>query len=145
MGYYRPWKPHFLKYFYLFLNYFWPCWVFVATWAFSSCGEQGRGSSLVVVRRLLVVGASLAAERRLQGKQGSGVPAHLVVPRHVASSGPGIDPPSPALAGRFLTTGPPGKSCNFSMIASPLYAMTGEAPPVPVVQNPLSKDAFQEP
>ena len=31
------------------------------------------------------------------------------------------------------------------MIASPLYAMTGEAPLVPVVQNPLSKDAFQEP
>ena len=59
MGYYRPWKPHFLKYFYLFLNYFWPCWVFVATWAFSSCGEQGRGSSLVVVRRLLIAVAFL--------------------------------------------------------------------------------------
>ena len=25
---------------------------------------------------------------------------------------PGIEPMSPALAGGFLTTGPPGKSCN---------------------------------
>ena len=59
--------------------------------------------------------------------------------------GPEIDPLSPALAGEFLTTGPRGKPHNFSMIASPLYAMTREAPLVPVVQNPLSKDAFQEP
>ena len=30
--------------------------------------------------------------------------------RHVGSSGPGLKPASPALAGRFLTTAPPGKS-----------------------------------
>ena len=26
---------------------------------------------------------------------------------------PGVEPMSPALAGRFLTTGPPGKSLHF--------------------------------
>ena len=34
----------------------------------------------------------------------------LVAPWHVGSSGTGIEPVSPALAGGFLTTGPPGKS-----------------------------------
>ena len=31
---------------------------------------------------------------------------------HVALPGPGIEPVSPALAGGFLTTGPPGKSSH---------------------------------
>ena len=30
--------------------------------------------------------------------------------------GPGFEPVSPALAGGFLTTGPPGKSCFFLII-----------------------------
>ena len=38
----------------------------------------------------------------------------LVAPQHVVcgilASRPGIEPASPALEGRFLTTGPPGKS-----------------------------------
>ena len=34
----------------------------------------------------------------------------LVAPQHVDLSGPGIDFVSPALAGRFLTTAPPGMS-----------------------------------
>ena len=34
----------------------------------------------------------------------------LVVPWHVESSGPGIKPMSPALAGVFLSTVPSGKS-----------------------------------
>ena len=34
----------------------------------------------------------------------------LVAPNHVDLPGPGIEPMSPALAGRFLTTGPSGKS-----------------------------------
>ena len=32
--------------------------------------------------------------------------------RGILVSRPGIEPVSPALAGRFLTTGPPGKSLN---------------------------------
>ena len=35
----------------------------------------------------------------------------LVASRHVDLPRPGIEPLSPALAGRSLTTGPPGKSC----------------------------------
>ena len=34
---------------------------------------------------------------------------HLVAPQYVESSVPGNEPISPALAGRFLTIGPPGK------------------------------------
>ena len=34
----------------------------------------------------------------------------LVAPWHGDLPGPGIEPLSPILAGRFLTTGPPGKS-----------------------------------
>ena len=33
----------------------------------------------------------------------------------------GIEPTSPALAGRFLTTGPPGKSQNIFMLFYLLY------------------------
>ena len=35
----------------------------------------------------------------------------LVALRHVGSSGAGLKPVSPALAGGFLTTVPPGKPC----------------------------------
>ena len=37
-----------------------------------------------------------------------------VSPRHVDLSRPGVEPVSPALASGFLSTGPPGKSPNFS-------------------------------
>ena len=37
----------------------------------------------------------------------------LVVPQHVESSLELFEPLSPELAGRFLTTGPPGKSLNL--------------------------------
>ena len=33
----------------------------------------------------------------------------LVAPWHMGSSGPGIEPMYPALAGGFIITGPPGK------------------------------------
>ena len=78
------------------------CWVLAATWAFPSCGEQGRGSSLAVVCRPLVVGASLAAEHRLQGKQASVAAAHLVVPRHVASSWTRGPPSVPSIGRQIL-------------------------------------------
>ena len=48
--------------FYLFI-YFWLCWVFVAAWAFSRCGE--RGLLFIVVRGLLIAVASLVAEHGL--------------------------------------------------------------------------------
>ena len=43
--------------------YFWLHWLFVAAWAFSSCGEQGL--LFVAVRGLLIAVASLVAEHGL--------------------------------------------------------------------------------
>ena len=76
--------------------------------AFSSCGK--RGPLLIAVRGPLTIAASLVAEHRLQTRRLSnrGSRAHLLrgmwdPPR------PGLEPVSPALAGRFSATAPPGK------------------------------------
>ena len=50
--------------FILFIYYFWLRWVFVAAWAFSSCGEWGL--LFIVVHRFLTAVASLVAEHGLQ-------------------------------------------------------------------------------
>ena len=78
--------------------------------AFSSCGE--RGPLFTAVRGPLTVAASLVAVHRLQTRRFSncGTWAQLLrgmwdLPR------PGLEPVSPALAGRFSTTVPPGKPC----------------------------------
>ena len=77
-------------------------------WAFSSCSK--RGPLFIAVRRPLTVVASLVAEHGLQTRRLSscGSWAQLLLgmwdlPR------PGLEPVSPALAGRFSTTAPPGK------------------------------------
>ena len=87
--------------------YLWLHWVFVAARGlFSSCGE--RGLLFVAVRGLLIAVASLVAEHGLQGFSSCGWRAQL--PRGTWDlSGPGLEPVSPALAGGFLTTAPPGK------------------------------------
>ena len=76
--------------------------------AFSSCGKWGP--LLIAVRRPLTIAASLAAEHRLQTRRLSSCgsraqPLHGMwdPPR------PGLEPVSPALAGRLSTTAPPGK------------------------------------
>ena len=76
--------------------------------AFSSCSE--RGPLFIAVRRPLTVAASLVGEHRLQTRRLSscGSRAQLLhsmwdPPR------PGLEPVSPALAGRLSTTAPPGK------------------------------------
>ena len=76
--------------------------------AFSSCGK--RGPLFIVVRGPLTITASLVAEHRLQTRRLSscGSRAQLLrgmwdLPR------PGLELVSPALAGRFSTTAPPGK------------------------------------
>ena len=77
--------------------------------AFSSCGK--RGPPFIAVCGPLTIAASLVAEHRLQTRRISscGSRAQLLrgmwdLPR------PGLEPVSPALAGRFSTTAPPGKS-----------------------------------
>ena len=76
--------------------------------AFSSCGE--RGPLFIAVRGPLTIAASLVAEQRLQTRRPSSCGAQAQVlcgmwdlPR------PGLEPVSPALAGRFSTTAPAGK------------------------------------
>ena len=89
--------------------------------AFSSCGK--RGPLFIAVRGPLTITASLVAEHRLQTHRRSscGSRAELLrgmwdLPR------PGLEPVSPALAGGFSTTAPPGKprvvllfSCKSSL------------------------------
>ena len=83
--------------------------------AFSSCGK--RGPLFIAVHGPLTIAASLAAEHRLQTRRLSncGSWAQLLrgmwdLPR------PGLEPVSPALAGRFSTTAPPGKPPNFFIV-----------------------------
>ena len=124
--YERNWHPDPDK-IYIFLNKFIYLFLFLAvlglrccTRAFSSCSK--RGLLFVAVRRFLIVVASLVAEHRLQarGLSSCGLQA---LERRLSSCGaraqllrgmwdlprPGIEPVCPALAGGFLTTGPPGK------------------------------------
>ena len=102
--------------------------------AFSSCGEWGLLS--VAVRGIFIAVASGC------GAQALGAWASVVAARGLSSCGlqalehrlsscdawayllcgmwdlpgPGLKPVSPALAGRFLTTVPPGKSLNLFVI-----------------------------
>ena len=76
--------------------------------AFPSCGE--RGPLLIAVRGSLTVAASLAAEHRLQTRRLSSCGARAQSLRGMWDPpGPGLEPASPALAGRFSTAAPPGK------------------------------------
>ena len=79
---------------------------------FSCCREQALGTqaSVVVARRLSSCG-SQALECRLSS---CGARAQLLSSMWDLP-GPGLEPASPALAGRFLTTAPPGKSLNFKI------------------------------
>ena len=79
--------------------------------AFSSCGK--RGPLFIAVRGPLTIAASLVAEHRLQthrlsncGSRAQSLHGMWDLPR------PGLEPVSPALAGRFSTTAPPGKPCK---------------------------------
>ena len=102
-----------LFFFFLIILYF--IYIFLAVLglrfcarAFSCCGK--RGPLLIAVCGPLTIAASLVAAHRLQTRMLSscGSRAQLLrgmwdLPR------PGLEPVSPALAGRFSTTAPPGK------------------------------------
>ena len=76
--------------------------------AFSSCGK--RGPLFIAMRRPLTIAASLVAEHRLQTRRLSSCGSRAQLLRSMWDlSGPGLEPVSPALAGRFSTTAPPGK------------------------------------
>ena len=76
--------------------------------AFSSCGK--RGPLFIAVRGPLTVAASLVAEHRLQTRRLSSCGSRAQLLRGMWDPPrPGLEPVSPALAGRFSTTAPPGK------------------------------------
>ena len=85
--------------------------------AFSSCGK--RGPLFIAVHGPLTIAASLVVEHRLQTHRLSncGSRAQLLrgmwdLPR------PGLEPVSPALAGRLSTTVPPGKPWSLLLTHS---------------------------
>ena len=107
---------YYFYFIYLFLSVLGLC--FCAR-AFSSCGK--RGPLFIAVCGPLTVAASLVVEHRLQMHRLSscGSLAQLLrgtwdLPR------PGLVPVSPALAGRFSTTVPPGKP-PFSFLKKFIY------------------------
>ena len=76
--------------------------------AFSSCSE--RGPLFIAVRGPLTIAASLVAEHRLQTRRLSSCGSRAQLPRGMWDlPRPGLEPMSPALAGRLPTTAPPGK------------------------------------
>ena len=94
--------------------------------AFSSCGKQGP--LFIAVRGPLTVAASLVAEHRLQTRRLSNCSSRAQLLRGMWDlPRPGLEPVSPALAGRLSTTAPPGKPLLWvfvkwrCMCASPSY------------------------
>ena len=81
--------------------------------AFSSCGK--RGPLFIAVRGPLTVAASLVAEHRLQTRRLSNCGSRAQSLRGMWDPPrPGLEPVSPALAGRLSTSAPLGKpSVNF--------------------------------
>ena len=80
--------------------------------AFSSCGK--RGPLFIVVRGPLTIPASLVSEHRLQTRKLSNCGSRAQLLRGMWDPPrPGLEPVSPAVAGRFSTTAPPGKSPRF--------------------------------
>ena len=76
--------------------------------AFSSCGE--RGPLFITVCGPLTIAASLVAEHRLQTRRLSSCGSWAQSLHGMWDlPSPGLEPVSPALAGRFSAAAPPGK------------------------------------
>ena len=76
--------------------------------AFSSCGKWGP--LFIAVHGPFIIAASLVAEHRLQTRRLSNCGSRAQPLRGMWDlPRPGLEPASPALAGRFSTTAPPGK------------------------------------
>ena len=103
--------PHFKKVF----VYFWLRWVFVAARRLPLV-VVSRGCSLAVVEDSFFWWLLLGTRTRERADfRGCGTQAWLL--RGTQNPpGPGIEPASPALAGKFLATGPPGKPPQFIFI-----------------------------
>ena len=117
--------------FFFFLNIYLFIYLFLAVLglrfcarAFSSCGE--RGPLFIAVRGPLTITASLVAEHRLQTRRLSSCGARAQLLRGMWDlPRPGLERVSPALAGRFSTTAPPGKPKSISLLWSSELAHLG--------------------
>ena len=102
--------PFYITYFFLIFIYLFMAVLglrFCAR-AFSSCGR--RGPPFIAVCGPLTIAASLVAEHRLQKRRLSSCGSRAQLLRGMWDPPrPGLEPMSPALAGRFSTTAPPGK------------------------------------
>ena len=111
--------------------------------AFSSCGK--RGPPFIAVRGPLTIAASLVAEHRLQTRRLSNCGSRAQLLRGVWDPPrPGLEPVSPALAGRLSTTAPPGKpmmvylNVNTSVInikSKWIYTYTTSSLPICLVMD----------
>ena len=113
---YDPLKVLYVSFFFLIFFmyvfiYLWLCWVFVSVRGLSLIAASGVHSSS---RR---AGPSLSRPLLLQSTGSRCAGSVIVVHGPSCSSAcgnpprPGLEPASPALAGRFSTTAPPGKPC----------------------------------
>ena len=85
--------------------------------AFSSCGK--RGPLFIAVHRPLTIAASPVAEHRLQTRRLSSCGSWAQLLRGMWDPPrPVLEPVSPALAGRFSTTVPPGKPLTILLIGT---------------------------
>ena len=83
--------------------------------AFSSCGKWGP--LFIAVRGPLTVVASLVVEHGLQTRRLSNCGSWAQLLRSMWDlSRPGLKPVSPALAGGFSTTAPPGKPLEYNSL-----------------------------
>ena len=90
--------------------------------AFSSCGK--RGPLFIVVRGPLTIAVSLVAEHRLQTRRLSNCGSRAQLLRSMWDlPRPGLEPVSPALAGRLSTTAPPGKPHAYAFNVKYYYEL----------------------
>ena len=83
--------------------------------ALSSCGEWGP--LFIAVCGPLTVAASLVAEHRLQTRRLSNCGSRAQLLRSMWDPPrPGLEPVSPAVAGRLSTTAPPGKPAVLAFV-----------------------------
>ena len=115
--------------------------------AFSSCGKWGP--LFIAARGPLTIAASLVAEQRLQTLRLSSCRSRAQLLRGMWDlPRPGLEPVSPALAGRFSTTAPPGKphesfdSCYFTSVM--LEAACGKEKSQEVLSCVPSWEQFRE-
>ena len=85
--------------------------------AFSNCSK--RGPLFIAVHGPLTIAASIVVEHRLQTHRLSNCGSRAQLLRSMWDlPRPGLKPVSPALAGRFSTTAPPGKPPQMALMVN---------------------------